>query len=396
LIFSLSCSVISYRPIPSDPTLDRFVIIVGGGPAGVSTWLHLHKYAPHLAEHCLVIEKSVFPRDKVCAGGLGAWSAAILDSLAIKLEIPSLFISDVKFKFGKSLSRLHRHNWFRVVRRLEFDHVLARTAMERGLELHENERVLDLFRERNTVVLRTDKREYRAKIIVGADGAMSVVRRAMMPSRKQNLAPTIQVVTPIKPPNDREFHKKEIFLDLSPIRLGLQGYLWHVPCLREGVPSIAHGIVDFRLYRGRPRAQMEQIFYQSLQSRYVKPDPKSWSSHPIRWFSNDVVISCPNVLLGGDAAGIEPAFGGGIHLALAYGRLAAETIIEAAQTNDFSFQDYKKRFQTHLVGKLIHKFTLLAQEMYAEKTNPLKAVKAFFTEKDPAQNLLSLMLSPTE
>ena len=37
--------------------LDCEVMIVGGGPAGISTWLHLQKYAPQLASHTVVIDK---------------------------------------------------------------------------------------------------------------------------------------------------------------------------------------------------------------------------------------------------------------------------------------------------------------------------------------------------
>jgi len=37
--------------------LDYDVMVVGGGPAGISTWLHLHKYAPDIASRTVLIEK---------------------------------------------------------------------------------------------------------------------------------------------------------------------------------------------------------------------------------------------------------------------------------------------------------------------------------------------------
>ena len=73
----------------------------------------------------------------------------------------------------------------------------------------------------------------------------------------------------------------------------------------------------------------------------------------------DDVISQPNVLLAGDAAGIEPAFGGGIHLSLSYGDVAARAIIDAFKNNDFSFHDYHQKVHSHLVGKHIHNCTVL-------------------------------------
>ena len=118
---------------------DFDIMIVGGGPAGISTWLHLHKYNPELASKTVLIEKAKYPRDKICGGGVGAWSGVVLQHLGIDLEIPSIFISDIEFVFGKELYHLHQPNSFRMIRRSEFDHALAKTAIHRGLQLHENE-----------------------------------------------------------------------------------------------------------------------------------------------------------------------------------------------------------------------------------------------------------------
>ncbi|NIQ23698.1 MAG: FAD-dependent oxidoreductase, partial [Pseudomonas stutzeri] len=49
---------------------DADVIIVGGGPAGASTALHLERLNPKLAARTLVLEKSRHPRDKTCGGAL--------------------------------------------------------------------------------------------------------------------------------------------------------------------------------------------------------------------------------------------------------------------------------------------------------------------------------------
>src|SRR5437763_15367703 len=46
------------------------VAIVGGGPAGISTALHLQAAAP--GARVAVLEKQRYPRDKICAGGIGA------------------------------------------------------------------------------------------------------------------------------------------------------------------------------------------------------------------------------------------------------------------------------------------------------------------------------------
>lgn len=111
------------------------IMIVGAGPAGISTWRHLQKEAPQLARCSIVIEKAAFSRDKLYRGGLSPLDADVLAYLRVDLDMPSLSDSDQEFRFGKEIDRLHQDNYFRVVQRVDFDHALARAAVNRGLYL---------------------------------------------------------------------------------------------------------------------------------------------------------------------------------------------------------------------------------------------------------------------
>ncbi len=367
----------SNRPLNNDYD----IMIVGGGPAGISTWLHLHKYAPDLASRCVLIEKAKYPRDKLCGGGVGGWSEFVLKHLGVTINNPSLFISDLEFRFGKEIYTLHQPNCFRMVRRIEFDNELAKNAINRGLDLHENEMFLDMTRKNNFLTVKTNKREYHVKALIAADGALSAVRRKMKLPNKSHLAPTLEIFAEANSRYDSEFDAKKIVLDFTPIKEGLQGYIWHTPCIKDDKPSIGHGVVDLRFYPDKPHAEMKKIFSRDLLSRNICIEQKSWSSHPIRWLSNEDIISQPNILLIGDAAGVEPATGGGIHFALSYGEIATNTILHAFQINDFSFKDYKHRFQSHLAGKYMAKCYRLAQGMYDNKLNPLDVAREVFTIK---------------
>jgi menaquinone-9 beta-reductase len=372
--------------------LNHAVMIVGGGPAGISTWLHLQKEAPQLASRSIVIERAVFPRDKLCAGGLCVWVADVLSHLSVDLDIPSLFVSDVEFRLGKEIDRFHEERYFRVVQRADFDHALAKAAVNRGLDLHEDEMLIDVFRTRRKLIVTTNKSRYAVQVLVGADGAFSKVRGKMIPSRKRHMASTLQVFAPSDSSCDTEFSEKKTVVDLTPINEGLQGYVWHVPCLRDEVPSIAHGICDFRVCPDRPRVNMKGIFSRELESRNVHRGPNTWSSYPIPWYSDDDILSQPNVMLVGDAAGVEPAFGGGIHLALSYGEAAAKAIIDAFQRDDFSFRNYQERIQSHSVGRFVAKCTRLALAMYDGKMNPLDAAREVFaSEYDPTAAMRQLL-----
>jgi flavin-dependent dehydrogenase len=373
--------------------LDCQALIVGGGPAGISTWLHLQKKAPQLAKRSIVLEKAVFPRDKLCAGGLCVWVTDVLAYLRVDLDIPSLFVSDLEFRFGKEIDRLHQDNYFRVVQRADFDHALAKAAVNRGLELHEDEMLIDVLSARNRLIVITNKGKYTVQALVGADGAFSTVRKKMLPSQKRHLARTLQIFAPVDSRYDSEFTEKKAIVDLTPMKEGLQGYVWHVPCLKNGAPSVAHGISDFRIWPNKPRADIKKIFSHELESRNIHQAPKNWSSHPIPWYSDDDILSRANVILVGDAAGVEPAFGGGIHLSLSYGEVAAQAIVDAFQKDDFSFRDYQERVQCHSVGRFIAKCTHLAVEMYGGKMNPLDAAREVFTTEYRWEDLLLRLLS---
>jgi flavin-dependent dehydrogenase len=158
---------------------------------------------------------------------------------------------------------------------------------------------------------------------------------------------------------------------------------------------MAHGIVDFRIYPDKPRADIKKIFRDALRSRNLNHGPGSWSSYPISCFSEENIISQPNILLVGDAAGVEPALGGGIHIALSYGEVAAQTIINAFQNNDFSFHDYTQRLYSHLAGKVLTENTHLALEMYGGKENPLNILRKLFPEKNEHTDILSRFFSGT-
>ena len=356
-------------------------MIVGAGPAGVSTWLHLKQAAPALADRTILVDKARFPRHKVCAGGVGAWSESLLYDLGIELNIPSLFVDDVEFQFQDQRWRFHSPNQFRMVQRVDFDQALVNAALKRGAVLCESEPLVKIARSSKGLTVTTRQGRYAVKALVGADGSLSAVRRMAMRPRFACLASTLQLTIPADPQRNTEFVQKKARIDLSPIAHGIQGYLWRFPCLKNGTPFINMGTGNTRFMPVRPRRTLKEILLGELENRPHEIKPERWSSHPIRWFSKDAPISCPHVILAGDAAGIEPAFGGGIHMALAYGEVAAQALIQAFKDKDFTFRHYRPALMSHYLGRYIEDYTRLAQQMYGGKESPLDLVRQFYTDR---------------
>src|SRR5262249_12668693 len=111
--------------------------IVGGGPAGISTALHLLHHAPALAGGVVVLEKERYPRDKVCAGAIGGRGLRLLERLGVTLSVPSVPIHAISLAFRGASCLLREPDLGIVVRRIEFDHALAREAERRGIEVRQ-------------------------------------------------------------------------------------------------------------------------------------------------------------------------------------------------------------------------------------------------------------------
>src|SRR5437868_3146290 len=106
--------------------LDSKIIIVGAGPAGVSTWLHLYKQNQALAMDTIVIDKESFPREKVCTGGLTPYVDLVLSQLDINIDISAVPIHFLEFRFKKQIFICHQQDAFKVIQRHEFDYSLVK------------------------------------------------------------------------------------------------------------------------------------------------------------------------------------------------------------------------------------------------------------------------------
>ncbi|MGE5777346.1 MAG: FAD-dependent monooxygenase [Chloroflexota bacterium] len=365
------------------------VIVIGGGPSGLSTALHLVKDFPHLLPRLLILEKAHYPRPKLCAGGLVVDAEVILQRLGLDVrEVPHADANCIRFDFeAKGLNiRFRKRHALRVIRRDEFDNWLAQKTKSRGIEIREGVTVKNIQTLSDCAIVQTDQGDFRARVVVGADGSNGVTRRYILPNATVYTARVLEIITPPHhitvnhrfvsgplrqapgPSAQRETDRNNTaYLDFFPVPSNIAGYVWDFPTQVNGEAKRCWGIYDTNLLAGEKRPQLKEPLAKEMRRLGFNLDDYEIKGHPIRMFSPENQLSVPRVLLVGDAAGADPFLGEGISFALGYGALAAREIGRAFQRNDFSFKGYKWRVGSSSLGQALMVRWILTQIVYAFK-----------------------------
>ena len=321
-------------------------IIVGAGPAGTATALGLAARDPGLARGTLLLDKAVHPRDKTCAGGVIPKALAVLAELGVPFDVPHARVdaATVHVPDGRRLD-VPGDDLCRVVRRREFDARLAWAARDRGVVLREGARVTAVVRDGDGVRVDTAAGSHWARVVVGADGSGSQVRRALVDAGDGLVGRAVMADVPVAATRWDGDGRRRYDFDFRCVAQGVRGYRWVFPCVIDGVPHANVGVyalppVDGRTLQAELRALCDEI----------GAAPATWKAFPIRTWTGGP-IAAPGVVLAGDAAGCDPLMGEGISYALEYGTLAAEAIVRARTTGDWTFTGYQRAVARGPLGR---------------------------------------------
>jgi flavin-dependent dehydrogenase len=260
-----------------------------------------------------------------------------------------------------------------IVRRDEFDAMLARAARAAGLEIIENTRVLGVEQCREGITVATDHGPFAAQVLVGADGSGSRVRTSIFGRTRHNLGRALMVELPVQRDRVPEFVERIYRFDFACVAAGVRGYAWSFPCLIDGQPHLNVGIYD-QAPRAAAASHSQRDLLGCMYAAFPEIDSlwqgrgnPAFKSFPIRWYDHHDRFVCGHAILAGDAAGVDPLMGEGISYAFEHGKLAAAAIARLLDGDCTALETYGRQLHVGFIGRKLRRLAFAARRFYGAR-----------------------------
>lgn len=313
------------------------VIIVGAGPSGISTAINLTKSG---VDGVLVLERSVFPRNKCCAGYITNKTKQAYKNLGLDIDDCNYsLIKDFKIRY-RLKDKLVIENKFlytnKNIDRVELDFAFFKLAKDKGIEILEGATIVSHDVEGRTLTL-ADGETFKYERLVFADGTTGFGSKYQRCKRK-NIA--MQLVFP---------NETDEAIDLH-FGITKHGYGW--VSSYGGVTNV--GLTD--VYD--KRINYKKIFAEFLGSVGMKADINQLKAAFTPIGINKAVM-CGNIFYVGDAVGAcDPLTLSGLRYGISSGKYCARAI---AQNKNSIYIRYARKLKVKFAFmRLIQKIFYLA------------------------------------
>lgn len=329
------------------------VIIIGGGPAGSTSGYLLSKAGLKV----IIVDKSQFPREKLCAGLLTQKTVNIVTFLFHE-TISSLRKKDIinfessyyeVFFRNRCIAKInHEATPFYYVDRTVYDNFFLQKAKAAGAEILEGEIAVSTDYSKNEIVT-SDGKTLSSKYIIGADGVYSRVRRELFfekqrsDSWQRGLASAYELFIDKKTIRNAPDSYSRIFYGVVN-----WGYAWMFP----NRDRIILGVGGLTIKNGKNLLSSFHKFLSSLGLSNSEIRVRKGHAVPYGNFLKNPVRK--STFLVGDAAGFaDPLLGEGIFYAHKSAQLASLAIIQEIREGKNAGDTYRRKLRKQIFPQLI-------------------------------------------
>jgi flavin-dependent dehydrogenase len=309
--------------------------VVGGGPAGSAAAITASREGAKV----LLVDRSKFPRQKVCGEFVSSEALELLRSLLSQgFETPllesSLSIASARIFLDGQIVTARIRPAAKCIPRFDMDHALWRSAADFGAHVYE-QTIIQSIDGDGPFRLQTTNGSYSARAIINASGRWSNLAQAEVPTGPKWIG--------VKAHFAEDQPSQSVDLYFSPA-----GYCGVQPVSASEVNVCA-------MVRADVASNLPEVF--NCENR-LRERSAGWKQVTETVSTSPLIFRDPaplegNILLAGDAAGfIDPFVGDGISMALHSGSMAASaltTFFDGSRSLQQTAQDYAREYKRKLL-----------------------------------------------